>query len=316
MAIKAKTIKCPECQGSVEFDKDRNIVYCSYCGNKIIIENTNEHITIKKTVDEAAIKRAETTRDVQIKKIESDDRKFFKKLASDEEKFRFIVKYGVIATVCLIACITVASIVYNINQPKHIEGNKRYTIGSNKVHFEETILGQAEKKKELIVYTQGLTAEYTVTQEGLFSLPIFKKSQRIDFAGKVTYSIDLSRLRKEDITVNDKDRTITLNISSSELKQDVIYLPEDTKCYDIERGSFLAFGDIKMTAEERTQLDASAVQSLRSTIDSDPKIKKEAKKYAEQSISELFQPVIDYAIESSGGDIPSYTVKVRIIDVD
>ncbi len=293
MAINLKTMKCPECGANLEFGENSTQVVCSHCGNNILVENTNEF----KIHDEAAIKQVEADRDVQIEQIDMN------------KKRNRLIFIGVIAVVVLIAAMF---IVHTIKKPKSIQGGNGYVVGSNKINFVETILGQAERKKELIVYTQDLTSEYTITKEGLFSWSIFRKKQRIDFAGKVTYSIDLSRLRKEYITVDDDKKTITLDISASELKPEVVFLSDQTKVYDVEKGSFLAFGDIKLTPEEQNQLNDTALQSLKSAVDSDPEIMNKAKSYAEQSIVEIFQPIINYAIENSETDMPQYTVIVNV----
>lgn len=293
MAINLKTMKCPECGADLEFGENSTEVVCNYCGKHILVENTNEYIIH----DEAAVKQVEADRDVKIKQIDFNNR-----------KIRFIF-LGVVAVIALIAVIFIVNIK---RKPKIIPGGNGYVVGSNTIDFVQTILGQAEIKKELIVYTQDLTTEYTITKEGLFSWSIFKKSQRVDFAGKATYSIDLSRLREEYITVDDDKRTITLNISSSEMKLNVTYLPDQTKFYDIDRGSFLAFGDIKMTPEEKNQIDTLALEELEDAVESNSEILRKAESSAEQSLREIFQPIIDSAIESSGSDMPKYKVIVNV----
>ena len=301
MSFNMKSTKCPECGAPIKIEKKRSSVFCSYCGNYIDLENTNEHTyvnkTIDKTIDKAAIKRAEGKRDVQIRKIDLEAKRY---------------KYVFIGIIIAIICITSVIILRQIKKPKSIPGGNGYIVSSSKINFIETILGQAEQKKELIVYSQDLTSSYTITQEGFLSLSMFKKSQRVDFAGKATYSIDLSRLKKEYISVDDDKRTITLNISSSELKSEVTYQPELTKFYDVEKGSILAFGDIKMTPEERTQLDNTCLQNLKSLVDNDPEILEKAESCAEQSLVEIFQPIIDGVISSSETDIPKYTVIVNV----
>ena len=68
MAIKLVSMKCPECGAVLDVEEGRKQIFCSYCGNKIIIDNENEFIY--RTIDEAGVKQAETDREVQLKRME------------------------------------------------------------------------------------------------------------------------------------------------------------------------------------------------------------------------------------------------------
>lgn len=82
-------LKCPRCGADLSVEKDRDVLFCQYCGTKIIItdENTftinqNYNHTIH-TIDDANITRAETERMVQMHKIELE-----KKQVKDKETIR------------------------------------------------------------------------------------------------------------------------------------------------------------------------------------------------------------------------------------
>lgn len=66
------SMKCPECGATLELSDDRKIAFCSYCGAKIIIHNENEHII--RNIDEAAIKKAESERDVRLKELDVQEK--------------------------------------------------------------------------------------------------------------------------------------------------------------------------------------------------------------------------------------------------
>ena len=76
-------LKCPRCGADLSVEKDRDMLFCQYCGAKIILtdENTytiNKNITINQTihhVDDAKIARAETERMVQMHQMEMDKKK-------------------------------------------------------------------------------------------------------------------------------------------------------------------------------------------------------------------------------------------------
>ena len=70
-------LKCPRCGAELEAEEDREVLFCQYCGAKIILTDENT-FTINKTIhtiDDADITRAETDRIVQMHKIEIDKRR-------------------------------------------------------------------------------------------------------------------------------------------------------------------------------------------------------------------------------------------------
>lgn len=71
-------LKCPRCGAELEAEEDREVLFCQYCGAKIILTDENT-FTINKTVhtiDDADIARAETYRMVQMHNIEKDKKQF------------------------------------------------------------------------------------------------------------------------------------------------------------------------------------------------------------------------------------------------
>ena len=68
-------LKCPRCGADLNVEDDREILFCQYCGAKIIMTDENT-FTINKTIhtiDDADIARAETDRMVQKHKIEMEE---------------------------------------------------------------------------------------------------------------------------------------------------------------------------------------------------------------------------------------------------
>lgn len=61
MAIKFIAIKCPECGASLDIEKGRKTMFCSYCGHKIMMVDENEYryIVTHRYIDDAKIKEAE-----------------------------------------------------------------------------------------------------------------------------------------------------------------------------------------------------------------------------------------------------------------
>lgn len=72
MAIKAVSIKCPECGASLDVEEGRKQLFCEYCGAKIMLENDHEYTY--RSIDEAEIKKAETERILRLKEFEKAER--------------------------------------------------------------------------------------------------------------------------------------------------------------------------------------------------------------------------------------------------
>ena len=93
------SLKCPECNASLEIEKNRDIIYCTYCGCKLKIYNDNEHFIrtekIYRNIDDAQIYRAETERIMKIKY--SEERK---KLSSGAILGIILLGIGFITVIC------------------------------------------------------------------------------------------------------------------------------------------------------------------------------------------------------------------------
>lgn len=75
------SIKCPDCGASLEVDENREMVFCSYCGAKIVLQNENEHIERK--IDQARVEQEKTNRLIVEHQIEME-----KQEAAREEEHR------------------------------------------------------------------------------------------------------------------------------------------------------------------------------------------------------------------------------------
>ena len=99
-------LKCPRCGADLSAENDREILYCEYCGAKIVLTDENT-FTINKTIrkiDDAEIARAETERIVQMHKIEMEK--------EQEKKKRKQLKYKIVIA-CLLDVIGIVMICLN-----------------------------------------------------------------------------------------------------------------------------------------------------------------------------------------------------------
>ena len=71
MGVEVKTIKCPNCGASLPIEEGRKSIFCSYCGSKLQLHDSNEYtVNIR---DEAEIEHAETERILTLKQMELEE---------------------------------------------------------------------------------------------------------------------------------------------------------------------------------------------------------------------------------------------------
>ena len=162
-------------------------------------------------------------------------------------------------------------------------------LGYTAADFQEAVLGGASEHQELIVMEQPLSISTTITRAGLGNFPIFSKMKDVTYYGSGIYTVDLSRMDKAHIQVHEDLRTVTVTIPHAVLQ----YVNTDvtkTEFEDTEKG-FLAFGDIKLTAEETNELEKSVYHAMHERLDSED-LYNEADRFAVLKTWEVFQPLI------------------------
>ena len=163
-------------------------------------------------------------------------------------------------------------------------------FGYKTADFAEAVLGDEERLKKLEVYSREVSDVSTLTQAGLFKAKAFSKYQYIASAGNEIYTVDLSRLSEEDITLDEVTKTVTLKVPAPVLEP--INIPsENIQFGDVQKGSVFAFGDIKLTPEQQAEVETSAKAKMEEKLKTE-KAADDARIAAEHSIWEIFQPVI------------------------
>ncbi len=184
------------------------------------------------------------------------------------------------------------------------------------VEFRPVLLGEAQLEKKLLIMTQKATAPQTATKEGLWSLPVFKQTKVIIFHGEGSYYVDLSSLSSRDFEIDDDNRNITIYIPKPQLS--VKLLPEETEFFDSSNG-MLRFGDMEITPELMTTLEAQGIERITEILESDTNAWDTAIRFAQLSVKEIYEPVIkaqiDEAVKRADDEyaIPAYyTITVNI----
>lgn len=100
MAVKFIAIKCPECGADLSYEEGRKVLFCQYCGAKILVDNENEHVY--RYVDDADVKRAETEQMVQLKKMELAEKHRAEAEARRKHKVRVTIVLAAIAVILML----------------------------------------------------------------------------------------------------------------------------------------------------------------------------------------------------------------------
>ncbi|MEE3486498.1 MAG: DUF4230 domain-containing protein [Bulleidia sp.] len=175
-------------------------------------------------------------------------------------------------------------------------------FGFKAVDFQDAVLGKSQQETKLIVEEQEASVPATITNTGFLNLNITTKTQNVTIYGTGEYTIDLSKITADDVTLNEDTYTVTIAVPYPELNN-VIFNSDKTVIGDTERG-WLAFGDIKMTAEETQQFELEAQQKLTDAL-SEQACYDEAVRFAKLSAYEVYQPVIS-AVS------PAYKVTITV----
>lgn len=162
-------------------------------------------------------------------------------------------------------------------------------FGFTVADFEEPILGNATRQKLLIVEEQDIYNNTTITDTGLFNLGIFNKQQALTIHGTGQYTIDLTQIAKEDISLNEQTYELTIHIPHAKLHQ-VVFDPSKTEIGDSKNG-WLAFGEIKLSPDQQKAFESKAVDILTGKLN-EAERQEEADRFAKLSAYETFQPLV------------------------
>ena len=138
--------------------------------------------------------------------------------------------------------------------------NGRRTV----VDFKDPIILTHGKDSRVIVHTAHLSETISIANEGLGGWAWTSAYQDIVYEGDAQYTVDLSHLSEEDFVVNNELKTLTVRIPYAVLSP--INIPADQiKFRDVKKG-WAAPKDIKLTAEENTQLTIQVNDKMKAKL--------------------------------------------------
>ncbi|WP_027626661.1 DUF4230 domain-containing protein [Clostridium lundense] len=165
---------------------------------------------------------------------------------------------------------------------KNIEKMSRKAITS------EAIVNKIRQKTDLITMEVDLS-DKVVLDDSWGNFDIFKKITYINFSGKGIYTVDLSKLKAENITIESKVNTISINVPKPEVKS--VNIEEEKTTYEMDKGVF-RFGDIKLTPAENQILTKKVKERMEEKL-KEPTMLSTALANTEKSMKELVKTALD-----------------------
>lgn len=178
------------------------------------------------------------------------------------------------------------------NGIEQIDGDTSFLKDSKvQVEFFDVILGPQSEERRLIVSTQDATASYELT-DGLIKkldFDFLKKTQKVSYTGTGYFVVDLDKLTKEDIVVDQKNKTITIQIEHSYLRS--VEIDPDKIIIDEVKEGLLAKGKIKLTVNDYTIIEDELRTELETKLSTDEN-KQKADDIALRMVAEIYEPLI------------------------
>lgn len=130
--------------------------------------------------------------------------------------------------------------------------------------FKEPIILTHGKESRLIVHTANLSETISLASEGWGGWEWTSAYQDIVYQGKAEYTVDLSQLSDGDFVLNNELKTLSVKIPYAVLSP--INIPADQiRFHDVKKG-WAAPKDIKLTAEENTQLVVQVTDKMKAKL--------------------------------------------------
>ena len=178
---------------------------------------------------------------------------------------------------------------FNIDMPDSLSGLlPDEKMGYNKIDFSNAILGESREKSDFVVLEQDVSVSTRVSQ-ALANLALCGKSQIIRSYGTGVYTVDLSKLSANDITMDEKLNLITITIPHATLAYVTVDV-EQTEFEETKKALF-AFGEIKLTNEQLNLLEQNIQDAMKEQLASADMLAK-ADTAALSQVLKLLEPVV------------------------
>lgn len=160
-------------------------------------------------------------------------------------------------------------------------------MGYKSVEIRNSILAEARKTQQLVVREQDVSVDVELSQM-LWNIPLFEKTRVIHSYGIGAFGYDLSGWDEDVVHIDHNIREVTLSIGEPEL----LYVEADHSktTFEETEHALLAFGDIRLSAEQMTVFNQDVQRAMREKLQSVPV--QELQSDGREAARALFDPVI------------------------
>ena len=164
------------------------------------------------------------------------------------------------------------------------------------LQIQNIVLGEARERGELLVLEQDVSVT-NLWESAWGNLEIFRKSKEVTSFGTGYYTVDLAPLAADAIVVDHTYQTVTITVPNATLKS--ISVDEERTEFGETQHGLLSFGEIKLTLEQRSLLQAAVEENMRGHLNQKEVLVK-ADNLAVEKVKEVYQPLIsamgDYTV--------------------
>lgn len=159
------------------------------------------------------------------------------------------------------------------------------------VNFSEVLLGEQEETRKLIVSTQEATVSTELSDRLIQKLDFdfLKKTQKVSYAGKGYFVVDLDSLTEDDIMEDREKRIVTVKIGHAYLQ--AIEIDPDKIIVDEVKEGLLARGDIELTVKDLKAIEKELRSRLETKFNT-AQNGQEADDLALKMVREVYEPVV------------------------
>ncbi len=160
-----------------------------------------------------------------------------------------------------------------------------------RVNFSEVILSPQNETRELIVSTQEATVTADLEDRVIKQLDIdaLKRSQSVNYTGTGYFVVNLNTLTEKNITVDDVNKRVIIQIEHAKLK-DIVIDPNKVKVGAVKKG-VLALGNLEITVKDYNQIEQQLIDKLKAKFNTGENLQ-EADDYALEMVKEIYEPVV------------------------
>ncbi|SHK50095.1 Protein of unknown function [Clostridium cavendishii DSM 21758] len=150
---------------------------------------------------------------------------------------------------------------------------------------EETVVSKL-KNTQKILPLEAEISETMIIDNSWGDCELFKKIKTIKYFALATYTLDLSNFTKSNVSIDQSNKKITLNLDKPILNS--INLLNDKTTYETTNNGTLRFGELKLSPEELNSIEKQALKQMSEKSNEDSLVK-----LAEENSKSLLNNIIN-----------------------